>query len=125
MNSIIQEIHIFLHRLAFGHIGLKRMYSIINALFVLPYFGPSWVFSFYVEHVKAARLAVPVPAIGSAVSPKQNNRKNLKSAFGLRPTGGGVCKRGGRRKGRGGKRGKADRIESIGGQWMIYALKVT
>lgn len=102
------------------------MYSVINALFVLPYFEYSiLVLLFYVEHVKAARLAVPVPTIGSAVSPKQNNRKNLKSAFGLRLTGGGVCKRGGRRKGRGGKRGKADRIESIGGQWMIYALKVT
>lgn len=70
-----------------------------------------------------ARSAMLIFTTGSAVSSQQNDQRNLESAFG-QPTGGGVCKKGGRRKGRGGKRGKADKIETIGGQWMIYALKV-
>lgn len=39
-------------------------------------------------------------------------------------TGGGVRRWGGRRKGRGGKRGKADTTETGGGRRVIYALKV-
>lgn len=37
----------------------------------------------------------------------------------VQPSGGGVCRWGGRRKGREGKRGKAEQILG-GGRWMIY-----
>lgn len=42
----------------------------------------------------------------------------------IQRTGGGVFRWGGRRKGRGGKRGKAETSETGGGRWIIYALKV-